>query len=382
MQTPKKCNGMSGKTKTFMGSKISPRDLGALASEIRDIIASSDDRNQALARVSSVSVEAFGREISPTVLEKPDRLSISFLELLDQIVFEINENQSDSETIKDYIAENLFKRVTIFSEAMTEISAYSRSLQSRPLSVDDTLIISHFRMNEFVPELINEFAENPALQKHILRALLRFNPDETVSFMSEIASGPYCPEARATALASLKKSSAGTEILASLEENGKSSLLRYASLFNAANIPGNIKPYTPETCAFASYLIEADSTLINDIPSLIWFCGIFESFPDAPGNSENPKYSGIFRALTHVLVELPRTLLKDAVKSDIALTALTSFIDSLPRSVFSRIAVALDPLGSSFQNPVGALVESGKIVLDGPSSNTLSYLMRDTASVF
>ena len=73
-----------------------------------------------------------------------------------------------------------------YIDVYNEKEIYKQNLCNRVISKDDTMIIRHYKMSEYIPELLVEFYEQPELQYFILRVLLVFQADELRHFYNQI----------------------------------------------------------------------------------------------------------------------------------------------------------------------------------------------------
>ena len=166
--------------------RITPEEMKKFAEQCYSLLNSSSSRRDTLKKISEMASSDFGEYFGPDILSCPDEISVHFIEILDQIVFETQENLISPNSINDYINDDLYNRLNIYLDVIKDITLYKNSISNRRLTYDDTVIIRHFSLKEMVPELIEEFYEQPTIQKDILRTLLVFNNEELLNFYYQI----------------------------------------------------------------------------------------------------------------------------------------------------------------------------------------------------
>lgn len=140
------------------------------------------------------------------VLENPDEISLNLVDLLDQIVFELAENIPADATVQEYIIDDLYARMSVYLDILAGRETYASNLNKRYITREDTLVIRQCRMKEFVPLLMSEYYEQPALQRPLLHALLSFDGDDLLNFYYDIAKEADSADIRALSLVGLKSS--------------------------------------------------------------------------------------------------------------------------------------------------------------------------------
>ncbi len=146
-----------------------------------------------------------GKQLHPALLSRPDDVSVKFIELLDQIVFEMESaHNGNGNKTEDYIIDDLYGRAEVFLEYYNDVEKYKKGLASRILTLDDTVIIGHNRMNEYIPVLMSEFNDQPHLRFAILQSLSLFDDESLINFFYEIANNGHEIELKIVALLGLK----------------------------------------------------------------------------------------------------------------------------------------------------------------------------------
>ena len=188
------------------GIKYNIEMIRRFAGALRESMALSPTKEKALEKIANLVKAELGDYITPDILSSSDELQAGFIELLDQIVFETSENTQAENKIREYIFEDLYLRLTIYLDIFSDRDSYKRGLGSRMLTNEDTIIIKKYYMDEFIPLLMSEYYDQPALQKSILKALLVFDSEQLLNFYYQIAGQESCHEVKIFSLLGLKTS--------------------------------------------------------------------------------------------------------------------------------------------------------------------------------
>ena len=169
---------------------------------------------------------------------------MSFIGLLDQIVFEMTENLPADAAVREYVIDDLFARLNIYLDVYSGRETYACNLNKRLLTHEDTIIIRQCRLKEYVPLLISEFSEQPLLQKSIIRCLVSFDSDELLEFYYTIACEPGASDVKSMALVGLKKFGSVFRRwdLAGPGEEAYGRLVAYAKAFDGVALEKNRIP--------------------------------------------------------------------------------------------------------------------------------------------
>jgi hypothetical protein len=345
-----------------------------------DLIQSVSSKKEALNIIASEATREFGPYFGPVILQSPDEISVNFIELLDQIVFEMDENRNNGDNIHEYMADDLYLRITIYLEAMKDISLYLNSLMNRILCADDMIIIRHYRMREYMPLLLKEFSEQPNMQKHIIKCMLTFESDDLLNFYYQIVHGSYCMEIKALALIGLKSMNTAFTSWDRLKNSDDEllSLISYAEGFDPRNLEKNALPYEINSLFFVINFIELKHESISFRRVRNWMLNVFKTFLFINISASSSLYSSIYRSISNILMRMDNDVLKSFMNNDDDLAAFVSFIDLFPRAIFDRITVKLDLMDREFVHSVNDLISSGKVNVDEVNSNIQSYLVWNT----
>ncbi len=108
---------------------------------------------------------------------------MAFVELLDQVVFELNEPfDTERGKVEEYILGDLYRRLEVFLCLNQGVEQYRASIHSRALTADDALIIRHYSLADLIPADVGIFRNSPTCGFHILHALISFRTEDLIGF--------------------------------------------------------------------------------------------------------------------------------------------------------------------------------------------------------
>ncbi len=354
--------------------KLDKEGLISFAEKCYKFLIESRSKEAALQKISGLSIENFGDYFSPDILSEPDQISLNFIELLDQVIFELNENISSEINVKSYIIDDLYNRVKIYLEIFQGVDIYKKSFACRLICLDDTIIICQYNLSEFIPELMVEFYEQPHLQKAILRALINFDVENLISFYQQILQGRFCIDIKCLAAAGIFNCDQGFSIMEALsEENGPvRDLIKYSRMFSIEDIKSNDLPYDAHALYFVLTIIELNLGRSFDLETVRWIFKSSEviwSYAIDRSNCFN-----IYQALSNIILNIDHTVLSQYLKSEENLISFLRLIDSFPTTCFNRITTQLDMLGETFFHTSRDLYSNQSIKTDVVESNIIHYL--------
>ncbi len=314
------------------------------------------------------------------VMEDPDEISVSFVELLDQVVFELSENMPDNETVRGYVIDDLYNRLAIYLDCYHDHESYASNLHKRILTHEDTVIIRQCRMKEHTPLLMSEFHEQPALQRSILLTLLSLDEGELRNFYYTIAKESSSIEIKAMALAGLKKSGDGYRALHMLEtgDDEYGVMIIYAKSFDCSAVERNEIPEDLFSLIFALRYVESNRDLLVDTRTLAWVVALLRSLIRA--GYFNSFLDDLYRSICWILVFAGVEQMKELLRVEERLLDVRDILDFLPREFFDRIMGKVDLWGDEFIRRISGLLAMGKIRPDGHDSNSICYALWKTAS--
>jgi hypothetical protein len=337
----------------------------------------SKSRLEALKMVAAHTQSSFGDYLNG-LLQDPDTVSLQFIDILDQIVFEIKENNLSNDRIHDYIIEDLYNRLMIYIDLFIDNNKYRLNLKKRLLTHDDTVIIKYYGMNEFIPDMLREYSEQPHLQKYIMRSLLGFNDDSLLNFYYEVVKQSSCLDIRIMALMGLRLQNgrfANWHLLAGEGEN--KNLIEYTSQFSLERLIDNPIPRSWQAMIFALIYIDIFNKKIReqDVP---WVSELFRQIID---NTETNSMAGaflttIYTSIANFITFSGFSIIKAFCNDDDNLSTFIRTINFLPGEYFERLSNKFSLLGPDFREAVESIISKNDLIGNGKAdSNIQSYLI-------
>ena len=352
--------------------KIHNKDLKNIAVRCRDNLYQSTSKEDALLIVSRFISQEIGEYFGPEILVEPDEISISFIELLDQIIFEMEENIVTDNNIRIYIIDDLYLRLNIFLDIYTDIELYKNNLSYRILTYEDALIIKQHKLLEYRELLISEFSEQPSLQKWILRTIIGLNTADFSDFYFSILQEKVCVEVKILALVGLKLNQSSFNDWNSISTDFEITpgLINSIQSFNLNELDENIISDDENMILFVLNYVELHTHLVNSIE---WLIRMFNSILSVHINGNN--ITNIFISIVNILIHVDLKVLKKIKQNEFTMISFLNFIDFLPREYFDRILVKITNLGNNVLDYARNLVSSGKLNMDESNSNLISYFL-------
>ncbi|MBN1496346.1 MAG: hypothetical protein JXA07_06225 [Spirochaetes bacterium] len=351
--------------------------IGVFADSLLSQIGSAASKVEALNRASelvSSRIDEYRRDI----LENPDEISLSLIDLLDQIAFELAESNPADAAVQDYIIDDLYGRLSVYLDILKSREIYDSNLRKRYITREDAIIMRQCRMKECAPLLMSEFYEQPALQKPILHTLVSFDGDDLLNFYYDIAKESDAVDMRALALVGLK--GFGTKFrrwrqLSSGDDEGYLRMIAYAESFDAAAIERNDMPVPGDlnTSMFVLHYVESHIESITGHAALAWVLEALHSFLSI--RYYNSSLAVIHDSICSILLFARTDTLQLVLDGDACVKKLLELIDFLPRELFERIVPKLALMGNDFIRRVNGMVGAGKVKLNERESNALSYII-------
>ncbi len=339
-----------------------------------EILLFTPSRSESLRLIAEKASEDFGDFITPGNLCLYDEIEINLIELLDQIIYEFRENTEDPSSIRDYIIEDLYTRISLNLEALQDLNLYKKNIINRSLIYDDVIIIRSRGLADFIPMLIRESEEITNLQIPIIKAFLYFNDPSFADFYYNSYNNSQNGFIRSAAFLGLKyydrcaparKSSADSDITD--EET-----FDYIEKFDLNTIYSNPLPSNKEEITFALLHLEKNIKTIDDFKTVRWLLsclGLLSSM-----NFDNPWFHEINSSLSTILLNINLDRVKQYVDKEEKLIKAACFIDNLPKNIFNRLTGRLDLLGMDFQFRLNTIIEKKKISVNNDNSNIFNYL--------
>lgn len=355
-------------------NKVNSANIKKPLGEYFSIITSTPSRSEALRSIAALGIKQFGEYITPGSLNLEDEIEINFIEILDQIIFELGGNSDTGPDIRDYIIDDLFSRFSLTLEALADCEKYKSNIKNRPLYSEDLIIIRKKRLSEFIPQLISEMEDITSLEKNIVKTLIYFTEIVHLDFFYNLFKHSASGFIKSASLLGLKYYEDRGLNWNSVKEaaNGFRRTAEYAEEFDIADISRNRFPENMEEMTFVLLHIEKNAGLFRELKDANWIISIFGIVPLL--NFENSWLNEINISLSNILIQLDINLLRETMKDESVLIRAANFIDYLPRNIFNRLTGRLDAMGAEFLFNLNLVIEKKKKSMDSYNSNILTYI--------
>ena len=331
----------------------------------------------ALKSVSSWVTADFGKNIKFLVFDNLDDLSLGLIDLLDQIVFEVEEEHISLESpIDEYIIDDLYSRAGAYLDVITDVNIYKKNLRERPLNPDDPLIIRCHGLNEFIPLLMTEFFEQPNLRLIVLKSLLFMEDDDLLHFFYEIARNNYDYELKIPAMIGLKKFRYRFDNWYLLTEDGKddfNELVEFARTFDPGSYAETGFHRNPFILLFMLSFIETGMAAGMVNGNVEWLIDFMVHATEC-GMQSGAFQSAVFQSIASILPRIGICDLKTVISDREYMARFLNLVDSLPVEIFDKVMIVINRLGSDFLMNVRRIISDGEINLQEKNSNLLGYL--------
>lgn len=344
------------------------------ANSCREKIKTASSKLEALQLIADAASNRL-EEYQCSVAANPDEISVNFIRLLDQIVFELTENLPADASVREYVIEDLYSRLNIYIDVFSGRETYACNLNKRLLAHEDTIIIRQCGLEEYLPLLLSEYTEQPLLQKSIIRCLLSFTSGDLLNFYYKVASEPGAQDMKSMALIGLKKFGPVLRHwnLAGTDDRAYGKLVAYAKEFDGIELQKNMVPDDLHTLMFVIQYIELNFKAVVNERSLGWIMAVVGTIPGIGyfNSFLNDVYDSLCAIMLYAGIENLNLVLRD---DDLA-KALFVAVDFLPREYFDRISPMLSVMGDELIHRVSSLLASGKIRPDERESNILGFVL-------
>ncbi|HOP62247.1 MAG TPA: hypothetical protein PK358_08735 [Spirochaetota bacterium] len=354
--------------------KVYSNNIEKSLKDCYSVITTITSRNEALKNIAALGIKQFGEYITPGSLNLLDEIQICFIEILDQIIFELGENGDTGPDIRDYIIDDLYSRISLTLEALIDFEKYKTNLKNRPLYSEDLVIIRSRHLSDYIPMLVSDSDDMTNLEKNIVKTLLYFTDMVNIDFFYNLLSSTGSGFIRAAAFLGLKYmpgKSVNWEILKEKSHECKK-IAEYAENFNTESLKKNRLPENMDEMTFALLHLEKTATGYKKCEDINWILTAFSIIPML--NFENSWYNEINLSLSNILLKLDIDLMRETLKDEAALIRAMNFIDYLPRNIFNRLTGRLDIMGVEFIYNLNLLIEKNKKSIDSYNSNILTYI--------
>jgi len=347
--------------------------IKTIAERCYDLFNSTAIKREALSNISDYVISNIGEYFGPDSLAEPDEVTVNFVELLDQVVFEIKENGPGEGNIRDYILEDLYFRLGIYLDLFKSMDLYKKNFIHRKIAYEDTIIIRKYRLSEYIPDLLREFNGQPALQRQIVWALLPFRTDDLLSFYYQIIKEENSFDVKVLAFLGLKMFNGRFSRWSSFRnqdpEMGK--FIDFIENFNMESPENSGLPSNP--CSFLFVLSYIENGL-QDSPVLFSNNWAMDILILTLKHDFSGFFVNVFLMISNILIFLDTGMLKNFLRDEAYLEKFISILDCLPGEYFNRILKKLSSLGDDFIESGIRLISSKKIGVNQQESNTKRYL--------
>jgi hypothetical protein len=346
------------------------------------ILTSTPSKNDALKSIADRASSDLGDFITPGNLNITDEIYINLIELIDQIIYEFKENDDYNSNIRDYIIDDLYSKLSLTLEALTDLNVYSANLRNRSLYPDDLIIIKNRNISSMVSILISESEGITNLEKEIIKTLLYFRDESLIEFYYNSFKNSTSGFVKSAALLGLKYNSSRGLNWDSISEisNGHSDLILFAEKLDLHRIDANPSPSTKEEMTFTILHIEKSISEMNNTDSINWILSLLISIPSF--NFENSWLYEINTSICNILLNIDLRILKEILKNESILIKTIKFIDLLPGNIFNRLTGRFDSLGMEFLFNLNSAIEKKKIIINSSNSNILNYICWNAPETF
>ena len=370
---------MNGSAKSIL-TRERLQDLAFHCYSFMNITAS---RESALHMAAEYLSNYIGEYFGPDILVEPDELSINFIELLDQIVFEISQKKGRDESINEYILEDLYSRLRVFIDIFQGENVYKSNLPKRKLFHEDTVIIRHFHMEEFVQKLASDFDDHPDLQKDIIRTLIPFRAESLLSFYYKVFMEEITLDLKLLSLAGLASLGKifGNWNQLKKEFPSLKDAIDFAHSFDRENVWKNPVPSGLNSCIILSVFAETGLKRIMDEGHISWLFRLYDRILEF-GESENIFYGDVCKGAANMILMLGPGHMKNIMMHNATLASFITIVDMLPLDQFNRIKTKISGIFNGHTPDIKKLFSSGAISVNPDSSNTMNYIFIDSANIF
>jgi len=358
--------------------KIDRDRLESLAAGCYESFKATSSKRDALRLIAGAATQKLGGYLNAGVLASPDDVSIGFVELLDQIIFEMGEENAGKDgKIEEYIVDDLYQRIEVYLDLYAGMEVYKRNLHGRIMNHDDTVIIRHHRMAEFLPLLVAEFTEQPGLRHSIVHSLMFFTQEELLNFFYEIAKNGYEADLKIPALAGLKNNRCtfyNWHLLRGQGDENFESLLSWVkSDGDGTGSAVHADPANPYISYFRVLQLELMLEGAMEERHCRMILDVLDEISRANLDTILFKHA-IFESLSRILNKMNRESMRMFFADENYLASFMYLIDGLPMEIFDRIIIAIEGLGDEFISSVKQLISRGKLQLDEKNSRLSGYL--------
>ena len=355
--------------------------LNLIVNDYFQILNSTPSRSNALKNIADRAREDFGDYITSGSLNISDEILINIIELLDQTIYEFIENNEKNYSIRNYIIDDLYSKLSLTFEALTDTERYISNLQNRSLFLDDLLIIKNKNLAELVPILISESEGITNFQKEIVKTLIYFQEESLCEFFYNTFKNTASGFIKSASLLGLKYNNEKRLNWDSIKETDKEhfGFIQFAEKFDIDEIYKNSYPATKEEITFSMLHVEKNIKRMNDIDSINWIISMMIHMPSF--NFESSWLYEIHSSICSILLNIDLDILKKFLKNESIFIKTIELIDKLPTTIFNRLTGLFDSLGIEFLFDLNTTLEEKKLNITNGNSNILNYIYWNASEI-
>ncbi|HDP80038.1 MAG TPA: hypothetical protein ENN21_04255 [Spirochaetes bacterium] len=351
---------------------ITPEALASFTACCHGGFRSHDSKSAALKYLAEKTTAKLGDFLHAAKLARPDDVSVKFIELLDQVLFEMKgERNGNGGRTEDYIIDDLYGRAEIYLDFFHRPEKYHRGLRSRLLYLDDIVIIGQYRLREYLPLLMTEFHDQPHLRLAIAKALAAFDDESLFNFFYEIANNGFETELKILALLGLKGNSRrfyNWRRLNGQDDPYFQSLILY--------IAGDGREYERDNPYVLFYrLARLDIALRVEMTDEHCVELMDTLNAEALADMESMTLKGAFEEiLSNTLNKIHSEAMQRFLGNGENLSAFLDRLESLPTEVFEKAVVMIGSMNDRLVSAIESLIVKGKFGNGGRSVKLSGYL--------
>jgi hypothetical protein len=255
--------------------------LNLIVNDYFQIFNSTLSRCDALKYIADRAMKDFGGYITSGSLNITDEVLINLVELLDQTIYEFIENNEKNNSIRNYIIDDLYSKISLTFEALTNTERYISHIQNRALFLDDLIIVKNKNLIELVPLLVSESEGITSFQKEIVKTLIYFQEESLSEFFYNMFKSSTSGFIKAASLLGLKYNNEKRLNKRKIKkiDNGLLEFIQFAEKFDVSKIYKNSSPSTKEELTFSILHAEKNIEKMNDIDSINWILSMLVYVP-------------------------------------------------------------------------------------------------------
>ena len=354
--------------------------LNLIVNDYFQLFNSTPSRCDALKYIADRAMEDFGGYITSGSLNITDEILINLVELLDQTIYEFIESNEKNNSIRGYIIDDLYSKISLTFEALTNTERYMSNIQNRPIFLDDLLIVKNKNLTELVPLLISESEGITNFEKEIVKTLIYFQKESLSEFFYNTFKNATSGFSKAASLLGLKYNNEKLNwSLIKKIDNELLGFIQFAEKFDVHKIYKNSLPSTKEELTFSILHVEKNIEKMNDIDSIGWILSMLIYVPSF--SFESLWLHEIHSSICSILLNMDLNILKKFLKDKSIFIKTIELIDKLPATIFNRLTGLFDSLGMEFLFDLNATLEEKKLNITNGNSNILNYVYWNASEI-